>query len=69
MSAKLNVSIEERFTDPERWHPGLRRRVREWAEAKVIWRRGPASYPTRDARTLRPVPPSAIRAMTGKAAA
>lgn len=69
MSAKLNVSVEERLTDPERWHPRMRRGVQEWAEAKVFWRRGPVSHPTRDARRLRPVPPAAIRALTGKVAA
>lgn len=67
--SKLQVSVEERVTDPDRWHPRMRRRVREWAEAKVVWRRGPASYPTRDARVVRPVPRSAVRAMTGKVAA
>lgn len=69
MSAKLNVSVQERQTDPDRWHPRMRRQVQEWAEATVFWRRGPASRPTRDARRVRPVPPAAIRALTGKAAA
>ena len=66
---KLHATVEERLTDPERWHPRMRRRVREWAEAKVIWRRGPASYPTREARSVRPTPPSAVRAMARKVAA
>lgn len=69
MSAKLHTSVEERLTDPDNRHPRMRRSIREWAEAKVIWRRGRPSYPTRDARALRPVPSAAIRAMAGKAAA
>jgi hypothetical protein len=67
MTAKLHTSVEERFTDPENRHPRHRRKIREWAETRVFWRRGPASYPTREARALRPVPAAAVRAM--KAAA
>ncbi len=66
--SKLHVSVEERTTDPDRWHPRLRRRVKEWAEAKVYWRRGAPSTPTRDAVRLRPTPSSAIRAIRGEAA-
>lgn len=69
MSAKLHVPVEERLTDPDDRHPRHRRRIREWAEARVVWRRGPVSYPTREARAVRPVPAAAIRAMTGRAAA
>lgn len=69
MSAKLHTSVEERLTDPDSRHPRARRGIREWAEAKVIWKRGPVSYPTRAARALRPVPTAAVRAMSGKAAA
>lgn len=61
--SKLNVPVEERVTDPERWHPRHRRRVREWAEARVFWRRGAPSYPTREARAVRPIPYGAVRAM------
>lgn len=67
--SKLSVSVEERVTDPERWHPRLRRRVREWAETKIVLRRGAPLYPTREARNLRPIPAGALRAMAGKAAA
>jgi hypothetical protein len=70
--SKLNVPVEERVTDPENWHPHHRRRVREWAEARVFWRRGAPSYPTRAARSVRPTPRGAVRAMrtvAGKAAA
>ncbi len=67
--SKLHTSVEERVTDPDRWHPGLRRKVREWAEARVFWRRGAPTYPTREARTVRPTPIGAVRAMAGKVAA
>lgn len=36
---RLVVSIEERVTDPDRWHPRLRRRVREWSGVHVFTRR------------------------------
>lgn len=67
MTAKLHTSVEERFTDPENRHPRHRRRIREWAEARVFWRRGPASYPTREARQVRAIPKGALRAMKGAA--
>lgn len=69
MSAKLHVSVEERVTDPERRHPRHRRAIREWAEARVFWRRGAPSYPTREARAVRPMPRAAVRAIVGKVAA
>lgn len=69
MGAKLHTTVEERLTDPESRHPRARRLIREWAEARVFWRRGKPSYPTRELRAVRPVPASAIRAMTGKVAA
>lgn len=69
MSAKLETSVDERLTDPQKWHPRKRRAVREWAEARVFWKRGKPSYPTRELRALRPVPQGAIQALRGKAAA
>ncbi|WP_144795733.1 hypothetical protein [Microbacterium paludicola] len=63
MGAKLHTTVDERLTDPDSRHPRLRRQIREWAEARVFWRRGKPSYPTREARVVRPVPSSAIRAM------
>lgn len=68
MSSRLHVTVEERSSDPDRWHPGLRRKVKEWAEARVFWRRGAPSYPTREAAKLRPMPSAAIRAIRGEAA-
>lgn len=61
--SKLSVPVEERVTDPERWHPRHRRRVREWAEVRVFWRRGKPTYPTREARAVAPTPKGAVRAM------
>ncbi len=69
MTAKLHTSVDERLTDPEKRHPAARRKIKEWAEARVFWRRGKPSYPTRELRQLRPVPQGAIRALRGKAAA
>lgn len=66
---KLHTSVDERTTDPDRWHPGLRRKVREWAETRIFPRRGAPIYPTREARATRPMPRAAVRALTGKAAA
>ena len=67
MASKLHTPVEERVTDPDGWHPRHRRRIREWAEARVFWRRGAPSYPTREARAVRPIPRAAVHAM--KAAA
>ena len=61
--SKLHIPVEERVTDPDRWHPRHRRVVREWAEARVFWRRRPPSYPTRELRALRATPADAIRKM------
>jgi len=69
MSAKLHTSVDERLTDPAVRHPAQRRKIREWAEARVFWRRGKPSYPTRELRALRPVSQRAIAALRGKAAA
>lgn len=64
---RLHVAVEERVTDPDRWHPRLRRRVKEWAETRVYWRRSAPSYPTREARAARVTPLDAVRKL--KAAA
>lgn len=69
---KLHTTVEERATDPDNWHPRLRRRIHEWAETRVFWRRGAPTYPTREARAVRPTPAGAARAMqvvAGKVAA
>lgn len=69
----MHTTVDERLTDPEKRHPAARRKIREWAEARVFWRRGKPSYPTREARAVTPTPRGAVRAMRavaeGRAAA
>ena len=36
---KLIVPVEERVTDPDTWHPRLRRRIREWSGVHTFTRR------------------------------
>lgn len=67
MGAKLHVTVGERVVDPDLRHPRERRAIREWAEVRVFWRRGKPSYPTREIRQVRPVPPAALRSLKGAA--
>ncbi|WP_336632626.1 MULTISPECIES: hypothetical protein [unclassified Microbacterium] len=64
---RLITSVEERVTDPNRWHPRIRRRVKEWAGVYTFTRRR-GWEKLAPVAEIAPTPPAALASIRKAAA-